>query len=561
MSILARKALPCILYPSRMHHNFMKFSASKMAWLMLCMLPFLSTAQVSTHNSGDRHYNALRPAALLSALDSAVERMTVPFGSALNSQDTARFATDVQFGSRVVQGSLAVGEDAELPAGMLGNDYFGFATVLIESNAPSMALVDSSEVDQSWYHWRWATGHPHNDTLEAFVLEQGTSGQIPIFLEAGAGNRSLWTRADGVVELATGLQLNASETAITGTPDTTGLAQGSLTYWGDSQLITLPGGAHGQTLNWCSGRPTWGPCPAPESLAWGALNASSPDPGAFTLSAAIDTWGTAEVLGIYLLVSNDALPANVDTIPVEWTDGTPVVSENYLTDAPGANHTFRFAAASRSGWINSADASASTATSTFTCGENVQVDGTPYATVEWADRCWFQDYLNTTTYSDGTPLNQWNNALEWDNGAALPAYAQTDFTASVDASHPLQYNFAAIADAEAHLGLCPVGWRIAEISDWEAALSAGLIGTDGMLNVVNTSYYTGTSWSILYPQTLGAFNPYTFVWTPWGIDAYDPVKGPGLTPQAPPNVANLTRNMTQKVTLSNKTSAPIRCVQ
>ncbi|MES2776910.1 MAG: hypothetical protein V4722_22225 [Bacteroidota bacterium] len=46
-------------------------------------------------------------------------------------------------------------------------------------------------------------------------------------------------------------------------PIPAGSTTGDMLYWNGTRWITIAGGTHGQALNYCDGKPTWGPCNLP----------------------------------------------------------------------------------------------------------------------------------------------------------------------------------------------------------------------------------------------------------------------------------------------------------
>jgi uncharacterized protein (TIGR02145 family) len=90
-------------------------------------------------------------------------------------------------------------------------------------------------------------------------------------------------------------------------------------------------------------------------------------------------------------------------------------------------------------------------------GTSVDVDGNIYSTVVIGGKTWFKENLRTTRYNDGSeifqlPLGAWINDR---NGS----YATSDETC-----FGFYYNWFAVDNER---GLCPTGWHVPTLNDWD----------------------------------------------------------------------------------------------
>jgi uncharacterized protein (TIGR02145 family) len=99
------------------------------------------------------------------------------------------------------------------------------------------------------------------------------------------------------------------------------------------------------------------------------------------------------------------------------------------------------------------------------------IDGNVYQTVRIGTQVWMKENLKVSKYRNGNSIqsgltdNQWNNVVSG-------AYAMYDNDPSNNSLHGNLYNWYAVADPR---GLCPIGWRIADDTDY-SILENGLGG-------------------------------------------------------------------------------------
>jgi len=103
----------------------------------------------------------------------------------------------------------------------------------------------------------------------------------------------------------------------------------------------------------------------------------------------------------------------------------------------------------------------------FPCPDEPTVtdsDGNIYNTVLIGDQCWMAENLKTTTYLDGTPIdNLDNDGYGWHHNTT-GAYAWYDNDEKWKDSYGALYNWYAVDNVN---GLCPAGWRVPTDSEWQ----------------------------------------------------------------------------------------------
>ena len=106
------------------------------------------------------------------------------------------------------------------------------------------------------------------------------------------------------------------------------------------------------------------------------------------------------------------------------------------------------------------------------CGSNstvTDIEGNEYPIVEIAGRCWMQQNLRTVTYSDGMPIQAFE--VHSDGNVAYGNLYRRDISSS---------NFAK---------LCPLGWRIANQSDWDSLITTANSFENGLNNSLKSSEF------------------------------------------------------------------------
>ncbi|MDY0253561.1 MAG: FISUMP domain-containing protein [Tenuifilaceae bacterium] len=96
-------------------------------------------------------------------------------------------------------------------------------------------------------------------------------------------------------------------------------------------------------------------------------------------------------------------------------------------------------------------------------------DGNVYNTVYIGGQCWIRENLKTTHYSNGDPIvkdTDWGSATTGVYGVySFASISGLSSEQEVLDAYGALYNWYAVDDER---GLCPTGWRVATISDWDA---------------------------------------------------------------------------------------------
>ncbi len=515
-------------------------------------------AQVQSERAGNGLYQSLDYGGVQALIDSMLANSATATGSILVPQDTIEFTVSVQDTSRIVYGSLGVGEDVELPDSMSASEYFGFSTVLIAANLPSLVLVDSSEADGSWIEWAFRAG---SESLDAFTLEVGPNRNRVFTAEAGAASQALRVLPSGVLQVSEGIRSAGGNVLRYGFPDTTGLAPGAMAFWNGAALDPLVG-EDGEELHWCSGAPSWGPCPPPTDFAWGDLSVSVVVDGGIELSAPVLEWGSAPVYELVFIHGMSPDLSDGDTTTVGFGISANAVSRKVELSSDASPAYFRFATRTATGWKNTLVETATTPPSAFACGDSVVVGTHTYGTTVFADRCWFTENLKATSFLDGTPIDLHANATDWAGATSEPGIAYLNFDQATHGSGSVFYNSAALLQANTHFGLCPLGWRIAEQDDWRAAMAVGEFGMNSALALVNTSYYHGSGWMTPFPQSSNVlFDPYTWHWANPSATISLAHVGPFTAAIALPSIALISKFGYSLQGSQSNLAGSIRCVQ
>ena len=108
------------------------------------------------------------------------------------------------------------------------------------------------------------------------------------------------------------------------------------------------------------------------------------------------------------------------------------------------------------------------------------IDGNVYITIELGNQTWMIENLKTTTYNDGTSINEYQFGDDWYNGNNPIDYYQwadtSDLNNLYDEELPFDFFGAMYNEVALNSGkLAPIGWRIPSVADFmelEAFLSS-----------------------------------------------------------------------------------------
>jgi uncharacterized protein (TIGR02145 family) len=98
-------------------------------------------------------------------------------------------------------------------------------------------------------------------------------------------------------------------------------------------------------------------------------------------------------------------------------------------------------------------------------------DGNQYRTIRIGNQVWMAENLRTTKFQDGSPIYYATNDGSWTASAnTIPLYTYVNNNSGNTEIHGLLYNYAAVSgstSANTTTNLCPVGWRVPELSDFQ----------------------------------------------------------------------------------------------
>ena len=404
-----------------------------------------------------------------------------------------------------VQNSIVVGVDT---SGAL-NDFFGFTTLWLESEEPSIRMADDSATS-------WMIG-ANGSSIDGFKVQDVCAQKTPFLLEPSDGVAVAYVGADSYLHAA-GLDFG-------GVSQPTAMAEngasGALAYWTGTAWASTATGANGDVLTYCNGVPRWGPCPtnasaAAEIIAADAVYDASQNVFSCTLSVspADAAWLTDQ--GFVISSNANLTPSSTvsatavgDGVFAAQIDASTYTGEVYL--APYANNN-QFS-------TNPADVDVLKvwveSDGFVTCGDTYTYQGHAYSTWDVDGKCWFAENLRSSYTREGQPLTE---LVDADDVVTETGVMAIDFDAATHyADYGWMYNYNAILAERAGGGsLCPSGWSITATEDWGGFESAGslfsdlstlmtqsnvpsasgfCIGCDNslLLNLNNGTQYTGTS--------------------------------------------------------------------
>lgn len=96
-------------------------------------------------------------------------------------------------------------------------------------------------------------------------------------------------------------------------------------------------------------------------------------------------------------------------------------------------------------------------------GELIDADGNVYATIKIGNQEWLAENLRVTHYSNGDPVPNVMNAIEWSKLKSGSYSAYANKTSNIEA-FGLLYNWYAISDKR---NIAPQGWHVPTDEDWK----------------------------------------------------------------------------------------------
>ncbi len=97
------------------------------------------------------------------------------------------------------------------------------------------------------------------------------------------------------------------------------------------------------------------------------------------------------------------------------------------------------------------------------CGTVTDIEGTTYEAVQIGSQCWMAENLRTSTYRDGSTIENITDDLAW-GPSSSGAWAYYNNDASNAEPYGMIYNWYAVSDPR---GLCPDGWTVPSDEDWK----------------------------------------------------------------------------------------------
>ena len=97
-------------------------------------------------------------------------------------------------------------------------------------------------------------------------------------------------------------------------------------------------------------------------------------------------------------------------------------------------------------------------------------DNNEYLSVVVGDQEWMSDNIRTSTYRDGTPIERISDPVNWTNQTSGAYCWYNNDSISNDSTYSKLYNWYAVNSGK----LCPYGWHVASIDEWQNMIS--LIG-------------------------------------------------------------------------------------
>ena len=106
--------------------------------------------------------------------------------------------------------------------------------------------------------------------------------------------------------------------------------------------------------------------------------------------------------------------------------------------------------------------------SPWQCGDALEYQGYDYETVQIGEQCWFAENLRAGNYRDGGAISNLQSSEEW---ASADQGAWVNFENSLENGQAFGklYNWLAAMNPQ---GLCPTGWSVPLVEDWQTLENA-----------------------------------------------------------------------------------------
>jgi uncharacterized protein (TIGR02145 family) len=268
---------------------------------------------------------------------------------------------------------------------------------------------------------------------------------------------------------------------------------GEMNYWNGSKWVPFTKGAHGQTLTFCGGKPTWtvgGICPGTIST----LNCSNTNDSGFL----IETNAANEVTSTIEYSGGNGGPHNGQVVTSSGVIGLTATLQagNFVNGTGSLTYTISGTPLS-SGIANFA---INIGTLTCTLSRNIEkilgtygptiydVDGNAYKTVIIGTQQWMGENLKVSKYNDGIPIQNVSDSLQWQNqNSGAWTYYQNNIMNN-DKYGKLYNWFAVNPTTNGYRNICPMGWHIPSDAEWNvlADYLGGVSVAGGKMKEVGT---------------------------------------------------------------------------
>jgi uncharacterized protein (TIGR02145 family) len=195
--------------------------------------------------------------------------------------------------------------------------------------------------------------------------------------------------------------------------------------------------------------------------------------------------------------------------------------------------------------------------------ELIDVEGNIYESKKFLNQRWMIENLRTTKLNDGTPIALLTDKIDWKSNL-LPAYCWYDNLEFYKDVYGALYNLQAIKSDK----LCPVGWHVPSIEDWEALFNIpGRYNAGAFLKEKGYTHwakYTSENqeYNSIFAGLPGGIRKETGIceglgWAGYFWSSYDAVQALCWSYQLSFNLSTVSK---KKVT-NNATGISVRCVK
>ena len=261
-----------------------------------------------------------------------------------------------------------------------------------------------------------------------------------------------------------------------------GTNPGEMQYWDGTKWVIIPGGTTGQTLTFCNGKPSWGPCPGLASII--TTGVSNITATTATCEGNVTSDGGVAVTARGICYNTSPSPT-IDNSFIACSSGVGSFTANLAGLITGTAYYVRAYAINYIGIAYGNEVE-------FIAGNIVtDIDGNIYHTVTIGTQTWMVENLKTTRYNDGTAIPLVTDNTAW---AALttPGYCwYNNDAATYKNTYGALYNWYTVNTGN----LAPNGWHVATDAEW-TVLTTFLGGENvagGPLKEAGTTHWGSTN--------------------------------------------------------------------